>query len=134
MKKLFVLLFVLLGVALAHSKPVKIVPANGATVVAPKTVSIVFDEGIEGNFSTFKVYGYTGEVNNTAIRAFARAKLPLKNDSAARADSGNDAKGGTKTVNIALKPKLAKGVYVVMWRILGEDTHTVDSWSFFRVK
>jgi copper resistance protein C len=135
MKKLFVLLgMVLFGVVLAHSKPVKIVPANGSSVAAPKTVSIVFDEGIEGGFSTFKVYAYTGEINNGAIRAFVRAKLPLKNDASTRADKSNDAKGGTKMVNIALKPKLAKGVYVVMWRILGSDTHAVDGWSFFQIK
>ena len=134
MKKLLLLLALFSSLVLAHSKPVKIVPANGSSVSAPKTVSIEFDDGIEASFSTFKVYAYTGEVNNGAIRAFARAKLPLKNDLSARADTGNTAKGNTKKVSINLKPKLAKGVYVVMWRILGSDTHSVDSWSFFRVK
>jgi copper resistance protein C len=134
MKKMFLLLALFSSLVLAHSKAVKIVPANGSSVAAPKTVSIVFDEGVEGGFSTFKVYAYTGEVNNGAIRAFARAKLPLKNDAAARADTGNTAKGSTKNVSISLKPALKAGVYVVMWRVLGSDTHTVDGWSFFRIK
>jgi methionine-rich copper-binding protein CopC len=134
MKNMFLLLALFSSLVLADSKPVKIVPANGSSVAALKTVSITFDAGIEGAFSTFKVYAYTGEVNNGAMRAFARAKLPLKNDLAARADNGFNPKGNTKQVTITLKPKLAKGVYVVMWRILGEDTHSVESWSFFRVK
>lgn len=135
MKKAIVAILILVfGLAFAHSRPTKIVPANGSSVAAPKTVSITFDEGIEGNFSTFKVYAYTGEISNGALRAFARDKVALKNDTAARADSGHNAKGSTKTVNITLKPKLKTGVYVVMWRILGADTHTVDGWSFFRIK
>jgi methionine-rich copper-binding protein CopC len=134
MKILFLTLALFSSLVLAHSKPIKIVPTNGSSVSAPKTVSIEFDDGIEASFSTFKVYAYTGEVNNGAVRTFAKAKLPLKNDAAARADTGNTAKGNTKKVMIQLKPKLAKGVYVVIWRILGSDTHSVDGWSFFRVK
>jgi copper resistance protein C len=132
--RIWFLILMLSGMVFADSKPTKIVPANGASVSAPKAVSIAFNEGIEGRFSTFKVYPYTGEVNNNAIRAFARAKLPLKNDTAARADVNHNAVSSTKNVQIQLKPNLAKGVYVVMWRILGADTHIVEGWSFFRIK
>ncbi len=135
MKKIVaVTLFLLLSLAVAHSKVVKIVPGKGTTVSAPKTIEITFNEAIEASFSTFKVYAYTGELSNGALRTFVNSKIALKNDATARADSSTQAKGTTKNVQISLKPKLKTGTYVVMWRILGSDTHSVDGNSFFKIK
>jgi copper resistance protein C len=133
-KTLTIALFLLLSLAVAHSKVIKIIPAKGASVSAPKTIEITFNEAIESQFSTFKVYAYTGELSNGALRTFVKSKITLKNDATARADSSTQAKGTTKNVQISLKPKLKTGTYVVMWRILGSDTHTVDGSSFFKIK
>ncbi len=134
MKTFFALLAaLLLSVALSHSEPFETTPANGAGVkVMPKSVRITFNEAIEGAFSSFKVYVYTAEVTKAKLQAFAKSKIGLKDDAAARADAGANLSGTTKTVNVALKPALKPGVYVVMWRVLGVDTHTVEAYSYFR--
>ncbi len=134
MKKLFTIVAaLLLSVALSHSEPFETNPANGAGVkTMPKSVRITFDEAIEGAFSSFKVYVYTAEVTKAKLQSFAKSKIGLKDDAAARADAGTSLTGTTKTVNIALKPALKPGVYVVMWRVLGVDTHTVEAYTYFR--
>ena len=134
MKKLFTIVAaLLLSIALSHSEPFETNPANGAGVkVMPKNVRITFGEAIEGAFSSFKVYVYVGEVTKAKLQAFAKSKIAVKNDAAARADAGANLSGTTKTVDIALKPALKPGVYVVMWRVLGVDTHTVEAYTYFR--
>ena len=125
----------LLSIALSHSEPFSTTPANGSSVkVMPKSVRITFDEAIEGAFSSFKVYVYTAEVTKAKLQAFAKSKIGLKNDVSARADAGTSLSGTTKSVEIKLKPALKPGVYVVMWRVLGVDTHTVEAYSYFRLK
>ncbi len=141
MKNILILaLAMLLGFALAHSKPVKIVPANGSSVKSVSSVKITFDEAIEAGFSTFKVYPYTGALTALAMKTFSQAKLKLKNDAATRADLKTNVLGQTtgsgraKTIEIILKPNLKSGTYLVIWRILGTDTHGVDGYSHFRIK
>ena len=133
-KVLFVAFITLLGLTLAHSKPIKIIPANGSSVKSVSSVKITFDEAIEAGFSTFKVYPYTGALTASAMNAFSDTKLKLKNDTATRADIRTTSVGTTKTIEINLKPKLKAGIYLVMWRILGTDTHGVNGNSYFRIK
>jgi copper resistance protein C len=137
MKKLLTLVLIaVLGFALAHSKPAKISPANGSSVKNALSVRIAFNEAIEAGFSTFKVYAYPGALTDTAMDT----KLKLKNDAAARADlkttvqGQTTGSGTTKAIEITLKPKLKAGTYMVMWRVLGADTHTVDGNSYFKIK
>jgi methionine-rich copper-binding protein CopC len=133
MKRVLLALALLCGVALSHSEPFEVTPANGARVkTPPQSVTITFDEAIEGAFSAFKVYAYTGEVTKAKLQAFAKSKTALKNDEAARADVPVALGGTTKTVTLKLKPGLKPGVYVVMWRVLGVDTHTVEAHTYFR--
>ena len=135
MKRVLVIIFVaLLGLTLAHSKPIKIVPANGSSVKNVSTVKITFDEAIEAGFSTFKVYPYTGALTALAMNTFSQAKLKLKNDAATRADLKSTNSGTSKEIEITLKPNLKSGTYLVIWRILGTDTHGVDGYSFFKIK
>jgi copper resistance protein C len=135
-KKLFALFAIVVSsLALAHSELVKSTPAKGATVkVAPANVTLTFDEAVEMAFSSFKVYAYTGEITNGKLRAFARQKIALKNDVTARADAGVTSSGTTKTVTLKLKPNLKTGAYVVMWKALGVDGHSVEDQFYFRVK
>ena len=141
MKKILSLILIsLLGFALAHSKPAKVSPAYGSSVKSAKAVSITFDEAIEAGFSTFKVYAYTGALTDSAMDRYSEKMLKLKNDAAARADlkttvlGTTTGKGTTKSIEISLKPKLKAGTYLVMWRVLGADTHTVNGNSYFRIK
>jgi copper resistance protein C len=137
MKKLLLALTLTIvsSLVLAHSEPVSSTPANGSTVkVMPASVKLNFDEAVEVAFSNFKVYAYSGEVTNGKLRAFAQQKTPLKNDAATRADAGVTSSGTTKTVNVKLKPNLKAGTYVVMWKALGADTHTVEGYVYFRLK
>lgn len=138
MKKILLAVFILLTsslTVLGHSELVNSNPANGSIVkTMPSAVQLKLDEAVEMSFSTFKVYAYIGTVTNDKLRAFARAKIALKNDAAARADAGVSSTGTTKTVSVQLKSKLKPGVYVVMWKALGIDTHTVEGYIYFTDK
>ena len=139
MKKTLLALCLLLAssslTVLGHSELVSSTPANGSTVkTMPSTVQLNLDDAVEMAFSTFKIYAYTGTVTNGKLRAFATAKTVLKNDASARADVGTSSTGTTKTVSLKLKPKLQPGVYVVMWKALGADTHTVEGYIYFTYK
>ena len=132
---LFVAVLMLLSLALAHSELVSSTPDNGSRVkTMPSSVELKLDDAVEMAFSSFKVYAYSGMVTNAQLKAFASAKTALKNDAAARADAGTSSTGTTKTVSLKLKPKLKPGVYVVMWKALGADTHTVEGYIYFTYK
>jgi copper resistance protein C len=126
---------ILSSLALAHSELVSSTPANGSRVkIMLISVDLELDDAVEMAFSSFKVYLYNGTVTNAQLKAFATAKTALKNDSSARADAGTTSTGTTKTVSLKLKPKLNPGVYVVMWKALGADTHTVEGYIYFTYK
>ena len=57
--------------------------------------------------------------------------LETKGDEAARADAGVATEATSKTVTLNLKPDLAPGTYVVMWRALSVDTHTEQGYYVF---
>jgi copper resistance protein C len=137
----FVATIALVGIALAHSKVKKSTPIDGEIIkVMPKVISLEFDEGLVTKFSTFKVYKLeTTSKDSEKLEAQAEAlaeKLTLKkNDQNARADAGfKGMSDETTKVSVNLKPRLKPGVYVVMWRLLGTDTHTVSGNIWFQYK
>ena len=93
----------------------------------PSAIEPKLGDAVEMAFSGFKVYAYSGAVTNAQLQAFARDRTALKNDSSARVDAGTTSAGTTRTVS--LKLKLESGVYVVIWKALGADTHTVEGYS-----
>lgn len=140
MKKcLLTLSALLLSSALAHAELQTAVPAENSTVTAPKQVKLSFGEAVELGFSTFKVYplkasGDAQALNRAADALMARV-IGLKNDAAARADTGmTPMKGASRTLTLNLKPNLAPGTYVVMWKLLSEDTHASSGRYLFTVK
>ena len=131
----------LVGIALAHSKVKKSTPVDGEIIKAvPKVVKLEFDEGLVTTFSTFKVYKLeTKSKDSEKLEAEAEAlaeKLTMKKDDAkARADAGfKGMSDETTKITVNLKMGLKPGVYVVMWRLLGTDTHTVSGNLWFQFK
>ncbi len=131
----------LVGIAVAHSKVKKSNPKDGEIVkVMPKTIKLEFDEGLVTQFSRFKVYKLiTKSKDSETLEAEAEtlaAKLILKKgDENTRADTGFKGEASETTkVTVSLKPGLKPGVYVVMWRMLGTDTHAVSGNIWFQFK
>lgn len=130
-----------IGVAFAHSKVKKSTPKDGEIVkVMPKTVKLEFDEGLVTQFSTFKVYKMTtkskdSETLEAEAEALASRLTMKKGDETARSDTGfKGAAAETTKVTVSLKTGLKPGVYVVMWRLLGTDTHAVSGNLWFQYK
>ncbi len=142
-KALFAGLF-FVAVALAHAEYRSSTPAANTTVrVAPQTVVIHFTEAVEVRLSTFKVYplGAPPEAwgSSSRLRRLAaplvRQVLLLRNDGARRVDAGVTTTARTsKSVTLTLKPGLAPGAYVVMWKNLGVDGHTESDFFVFVYK
>ncbi|RDV01260.1 copper homeostasis periplasmic binding protein CopC [Undibacter mobilis] len=96
--------------ALAHGHLDHAKPAVGATVAAPKEVSLWFTEAVEPKFSSIVVQDAKG----TAMQI---GKAEVAADNAAN-------------LKIKVKP-LTPGVYSVTWKILSVDTHrTQGTFSF----
>jgi methionine-rich copper-binding protein CopC len=129
-----------LGVAFAHSKFKTSSPKDGSTIkAAPSSVKIDFDSGVDTKFGIFKVYRLEQPPTSpaaieTAVEKMADAMIAKKNDASARADAGAVNKGMSRTLEIKLKPKLQPGVYAVMWRAVGEDTHVIEGSMWFKYK
>ncbi|WP_027882753.1 copper resistance CopC family protein [Meiothermus rufus] len=131
----------LAGVALAHAYLVSSSPADGAVLrEAPSQVRLSFTEAVELRFSRFKVYPLEAPreaLNNPQrLRMLAEALvaqvLPLRDDEARRVDMGLVTPGRTaENVQLALKPGLKPGAYVVMWQVLSVDTHTTRGFLLF---
>ena len=131
----------LVGIAVAHSKVKKSNPKDGEIVkVMPKTVKLEFDEGLVTQFSTFKIYKLTtkskdSEKLESEAEALAAKLTMKKGDENARADTGFKGEGSETTkISVNLKTGLKPGVYVVMWRLLGTDTHAVSGNLWFQYK
>lgn len=145
------------GIALAHAQLERSDPLKDATlVVAPSQVTLRFTERVETTFSIFKVYSLGPDQANSqettadvpplagpeALRINALAgvlvgDVLMKRDDAkahARVDTGlSDTASASADVTIALRPDLPAGDYVVMWRVLSEDTHTSQGYVVFRI-
>jgi methionine-rich copper-binding protein CopC len=100
--------------AAAHALVKSSIPAAGSTVqVAPKAISITFNEKVEGAFSSVTV-------KDAAGKAVATGK--------AQVDTGNPA---TLLLDV---PALASGVYRVQWTAVGNDGHRRTGDFQFTVK
>ncbi|HEY7991314.1 MAG TPA: copper homeostasis periplasmic binding protein CopC [Stellaceae bacterium] len=98
------------GPARAHAFLDHAEPAVGATVAAPKDVSIWFTEQVEPAFSAIEVTDASGH----------------------RVDEGGTHRdpANARLLHVALK-KLPQGDYKVTWRVVSVDTHrTQGDFSF----
>jgi methionine-rich copper-binding protein CopC len=97
----------------AHAHPKSETPADGATVVAPSEVSIVFDDALEPALSTLTV-------SDAQSHAVTGAKAEL--------DAGTH-----KTLTLKL-PALVSGTYQVKWVAVSLDGHRTSGSYRFTVK
>ena len=102
------------GAASAHAHLVKSTPAANATIAAPKTISLTFNEQLTPAFSKFELVMPT--MNNMAVAV----KTAVSKD-------GMTIVGTPKT---ALTP----GAYKVTWHAATSDGHKMDGAVDFTVK
>jgi len=100
-------------VALAHAHPKVMDPAPGATVTAPKHVSIVFSEALDPKFSSLHLTRQSGQAVGTTSSTVA----------------ADDPKHMTLDL-----PMLSPGVYVVHWVSVATDGHRLEGSYDFTVK
>ncbi|NQE64309.1 copper homeostasis periplasmic binding protein CopC [Caulobacter sp. RHG1] len=101
------------GQASAHAKLVSSNPAATATVAAPKTITLTFNEKLAPAFSTFELAMADG------------MKVPVK----------TTVSKDRKSITGAPQGKLMPGGYKITWRAAaGEDGHRMDGVVPFTVK
>ena len=105
-------MLVAVPMAFAHAHPVTMTPAKDSTVTAPKEVSIVFSEELDGKFSTLELQDSMGMVVSKT-----KAVLDPKD---------------AKHLTLAL-PALAPGVYTVNWVSVATDGHKLTGKYSFTV-
>lgn len=98
--------------ALAHARLVSATPGNGATVTAPRTISLTFSERFAAPFSTVEVEDGRG-------RAISLTK--------AVSEDG-------KTLGGSFAAPLTNGVYQVTWAIAAADGHRMTGTYSFTVR
>lgn len=99
------------GAAFAHATLTKAVPADGATVASPATLTLTFSEPVSPDFSGATVTGPDGAAIATGSADF-------------------DAATGSE-MRLPINAMLAPGSYTVNWHALSDDGHKVKgSYSF----
>ena len=102
------------GAASAHAHLVKSTPAANATVAAPKTVSLTFNEKLTPAFSKFEI----------VMPAMNAMPVPVKTS------VSKDRMSIVGTPQAALVP----GVYKITWHAATSDGHKMDGAVDFTVK
>ena len=105
-------LSLLAGQAEAHARLVSATPAAGATVAAPRTISLTFSERMVPAFSGFDVVDAAG--------ATIVVRTQVSEDG--------------KTLSGAPARALPAGAYVVNWRVASPDGHRMTGTTRFVVR
>ncbi len=71
---------------------------------------------------------------DAAAKIFVPTVIDLTDDEDARVDMSSGAGETANSVTISLKESLAPGAYVVIFRVLSADTHTVEGFITFEIK
>lgn len=106
-------LFLISTGAFAHAKLQAADPASGATVAAPKTLTLHFNEAVEPAMSSVKLVGP------------ANAQVEVGKPAGAEGDA--------KTL-VSTVPQLAAGEYRLQWSTMGHDGHHTKGEYRFTVK
>lgn len=147
----------LLSAGFAHSELKTSTPQDGATLsTLPEVFTLTFSEAIETDFSSFVIYPLGTEV---VVEAASRQQTHQEHESpdhsAAHGDLDQAAEarlphafedtnafplatlrtqGSSATVDIAVPQDLKPGAYMIAYRALSEDTHTIQGFVTFRLE
>ena len=105
------------GTANAHPKLLSVTPAANATIAAPAHINLRFSEKLMPAFSK-------AELTMAAMPGMGAMKM---------ASATTVAVDG-KTLVVTPKTRLARGRYIVGWRVVSSDTHKVTGRTAFAVK
>lgn len=151
------------SLGLAHSELTGSEPAAWASLsAAPSEIVLNFSEPVEVAFSIFKVYRLDTDTTltppaspdesahehaaapaarspeqlrlNGLAAALVSDVLQTEGDEEARVDRGILESGQSDRVTLSLREGLEPGTYVVMWRALSVDTHTIQGYYLFELK
>lgn len=100
------------GQAMAHARLVSATPAAGATVAAPRVITLTFSERMVPAFSGFDVVNTAGTVIPVQTRVSADGK----------------------TLSGAPARALPAGAYTVNWRVASSDGHRMTGTTAFVVR
>ncbi len=137
---------VLVGGARAHAVLAESSPAAGAVLSAPpEAVVLTFSEGVEVDFSLFRVarldvdFDVTADDAGLRLNGLAAAIIGPYLDG----EPGGDEEVAVEATAVAgsrsqvelrfASQPLPPGSYVVMWRVLSEDTHVIAGHLVFSV-
>jgi methionine-rich copper-binding protein CopC len=101
------------GQAAAHARLLMGTPKNGATVAAPKALTLKYSEELVPAASSVKVSGPSGAAVATGAMALDKTR---------------------KVVTVPFNGALAAGAYKVSWHMKTEDGHETDGTFGFKVK
>jgi methionine-rich copper-binding protein CopC len=102
------------GAAAAHAHLVTSTPAANATVAAPTTISLTFNEKLTPAFSNFEL----------SMPAMSGVKVPVK----------TTVSKDHLTIVGTPQAKLAPGAYTITWHAASADGHKMDGAVPFTVK
>lgn len=105
--------FAVAGQAAAHARLLSGSPKNGATVAAPKVLTLHYSEELVPAASSVKVTGPAGAAVATGPMAIDKTK---------------------KVATVPLTGPLGPGAYSVAWHMKTEDGHETDGTFVFKVK
>jgi hypothetical protein len=105
--------FAVAGQASAHARLLSGTPKNGATVAAPKALTLHYSEELVPAASSVKVATGAGAAVATGPMALDKTK---------------------KVVTVPISSPLAAGPYTVTWHMKTEDGHETDGTFAFTVK
>jgi hypothetical protein len=135
---LTVLLLVPAGVW-AHAYPTSVEPSGDAVLErSPVRIVVTMSEPVELRFSRFAVVAMADPPQDpaslrTAARDLAASVLEGRSE-APRADEGVvTTEARSDRIELALRPDLEAGTYVVLWRVLSIDGHVTQDASWFHV-
>lgn len=129
--RLLALALLVSGAALAHADLTRITPAAGTTVAAPATVTLEFSEPLTTRFSTFRVMKVPA---GTSPQKAAGQALTLRADAPSLASKAVTLPATAAIIRLPLKAALPRGLYVVTWKILSDDSHPVTDFRTFTVR
>lgn len=107
-------------VALAHSRVVASTPAEGATVKAPRVVTLTFSEALLPPTAAASI------VMTAMPGVKDHGEMVIRNFTTAWSD-------GNRTMTLALRKPLGAGTYELRWQAAGADGHRMKGVVGFKV-